>query len=194
MMDTHTQNYLGRLKETLLEIDESKIGFLKERIKHMMGSEMTLFIAGNGGSAATSSHMACDLSKSILGKNPREKTKRLRVISLNDAIPTMTAWGNDEGYKYIFSEQLKNLGRKGDMLLIITGSGNSENILEAVQTAKKKGMETFGLLGFDGGKVKDMLDHYLLVESGDYGIIEDIHGIINHLITDYFKKLLHDPV
>lgn len=188
MMDNHTSSYIKLLIDIYQKVENKKINLLKTKIKDFIGQDKTLFVCGNGGSAATASHMCCDLSKTILKKNPRQNTNRIRVICLNDNIPIMTAWGNDEGYQYIFSEQLKNLGRKGDLLFIITGSGNSANILEVIKTAKEKNIETFGLLGFNGGKAKDLLDDYILVESNDYGIIEDIHGSINHLITDYLKK------
>jgi D-sedoheptulose 7-phosphate isomerase len=191
-IQNHPQAYLDELNKVLSTIDKNKLVKLIGNIQSMVGTKKTLFVCGNGGSAATCSHMACDLGKTILGKNPRESRSRLRVISLNDCIPMMTAWGNDEGYEHIFSEQLRNLASEGDMLLIITGSGNSPNILEAIKTAKDMGLETFGLLGFQGGKAKDMLDDYFLVESENYGILEDIHGIVNHLVTDCLKLNLKE--
>lgn len=187
-INEHPQKYLDELNQVLSTINNDKLVKLIEKIQSMIGTKKTLFVCGNGGSAATSSHMACDLGKTILGKNPRENSKRLRAISLNDCIPMMTAWGNDEGYEHIFSEQLRNLASEGDFLLIITGSGNSPNILEAIKTAKELSVKTYGLLGFQGGKAKEILDDYILVESDNYGIIEDIHGIINHLVTDWLKN------
>lgn len=187
-IETHPQEYLDELNKVLKTIDKEKLIQLIQKIQALIGTKKTLFICGNGGSAATCSHMACDLGKTTLGKNPRSKAERIRVISLNDCVPMMTAWGNDEGYEHIFSEQLRNLGQAGDMLLIITGSGNSPNILEAIKAAKNMGIETYGLLGFFGGRAKEMLDDYLLIESDNYGIVEDIHGIVNHLVTDYLKR------
>lgn len=188
-LQNHPQEYLDELSKVLSTIDKGKLVKLIEKIQTLIGTKKTLFVCGNGGSAATSSHMACDLGKTILGKNPRENGKRLKTISLNDCIPMMTAWGNDAGYEHIFSEQLRNLGQAGDMLLVITGSGNSPNILEAIKVAKEMGIEPYGLLGFRGGKAKDLLDNYLLVESENYGIVEDIHGIVNHLVTDFLKQV-----
>ena len=184
-MKNHTVSYIETLTNVLKSIDTKKIDLLKGKIKKLIGSEKTLFLCGNGGSAATASHMACDLSKTILGKKPRENTKRLRVICLNDSIPIMTAWANDEGFEFVFSEQLRSLGKRGDLLVVITGSGNSKNIVEVVEEAKKLGIETFGLIGFDGGKVKKVVDDCILVNSFDYGIVEDAHHSLNHLITDY---------
>lgn len=187
-MDNQSKEYLHDLILKLQKLDIAKIDHLKTIITALIDSEKTLFICGNGGSAATASHMVCDLGKTILGKNPRLNNKRLRIICLNDSIPLMTAWSNDENYHCIFSEQLKTLGRNGDHLIVITGSGNSTNIIEIVKEAKQMKIKTFGLLGFDGGKVKRLLDDYLLVKSSNYGLVEDIHTIINHLVTDYFKR------
>jgi D-sedoheptulose 7-phosphate isomerase len=187
-LKNHPQDYIDRLKKALGAIDQAKVTMLIEKIQSLIGTERTVFIAGNGGSASTGSHMACDLGKTILGKNPRERETRLRTICLNDSIPLMTAWGNDEGYEHIFSEQLRNLGKKNDLLIIITGSGNSANIVGVAKTAQKMGIGTYGILGFDGGAVKNLLNDFLLIESDDYGIVEDMHMILVHLITDWLKK------
>lgn len=186
-LKNHPGNYINKLKKTLGLINKNSILELITKINSLIGTGHTIFIAGNGGSATTSSHMACDLSKTILGKSPHKNTKRLKVISLNDNIPLMTAWANDEGYEYIFSEQLKNLGKAKDYLIIITGSGNSKNLLNLIETAKRLKIETFGIFGFDGGKAKKTVNKHILVPSNDYGIIEDAHMIINHLITDWLK-------
>ncbi len=143
----------------------------------------TVFIAGNGGSASTASHLACDLAKTTLGSSPREKERRLKAICLSDNVPLMTAWANDEGYDCVFSEQMKNLARPGDLLIVISASGNSPNILQALQTARELGMHTLGLLGFDGGKAKDHTEEHLLVPSYDYGQVEGVHSVVGHMIT-----------
>ena len=185
----HPKKYFKRLNQNIEKVDCKKIVELILQIKKMIGTEKTIFIAGNGGSAALSSHMACDLGKTILGSKPRSNKNRLRIISLVDNISLNTAWANDEGYKYIFSEQLKNLAKKEDFLIVISASGNSENIIESIKIAKKRGLKTFGLLGFNGGKAKKMVDDYIIIKINDYGIIEDSHTIILHLITDWFKHI-----
>lgn len=152
-----------------------------------------VFIAGNGGSAATASHMACDLAKTTLGKAQALPAKRVRAIALTDNAPLITAWGNDVSYDIVFAEQLRNLADAGDLLIVITASGNSPNILEAVKAAKAIGMTTAGLLGFEGGKVRPMLDHAVVVRSSHFGYIEDAHSVINHLITDHLKKSVQTP-
>ena len=146
------------------------------------------FVAGNGGSAATASHMACDFAKTTLGKAKTLPAKRVRAIALTDNAPLITAWGNDVSYDVVFAEQLRNLADAGDLLIVITASGNSPNILEAVRTAKELGLTTVGLLGFEGGKVKPMVDHAVVVRSSHFGYIEDAHSVINHLITDTLKQ------
>jgi D-sedoheptulose 7-phosphate isomerase len=177
--------YIGRLKETLSILDSDKLVMLAEKLRGLQGSERMLFLAGNGGSAATASHATCDLGKTITKNGTRPG---IRAVSLNDNIPALSAWGNDAGYEYVFSGQLKNLARKGDFCILISASGNSANILEAAKAARELGVETFGLLGFDGGKAKDLLDDYLLVRVDDYGIVEDAHMMIFHAITDALKK------
>lgn len=180
--------YIKELISVLSKTDFTKIEQLAEKIKKFINTDKTIFICGNGGNSVTASHIACDLSKTILGKDPKNNNKRLRVISLSDSVSLMSAWANDEGYEYIFSEQLKTLGKKNDLLIVLTGSGNSKNILQAIKEAKKMNIETFGILGNNGGKVKKNLDDYFSITSTDPKISENISEIINHLITDYLSK------
>lgn len=182
------KDYLQRLERVLKSIDCSMLTSLIEKIVSFSKSDKTIFIAGNGGSASTASHMACDLSKTVLIDNLGDKVYRLRVVSLTDNVPLITALANDYGYEYVFSEQLKSFGRSGDMLIVLTGSGNSPNIIQAVLTAKALEIETYGFLGFGGGKVKEILDDILIIDSDNYGLIEDAHMVINHLITDWFRN------
>lgn len=111
-------------------------------------------------------------------------------MSLTDNTPWITALANDIGYEYIFSEQLKNLVKQNDLVIASSGSGNSPNILEGLKAAKFLGAKTVGILGFEGGKAKAMVDSYVLVETDNYGHIEDIHLILNHLITAWFRENL----
>ena len=168
-----------------------------------------VFLIGNGGSASTASHIACDLQKGTLTyghgsafvghvntvvtrhseaqpKNPR----RFRVTSLCDNTELITAWANDSGYEVIFSEQLKTFAEEGDLLIAISASGNSPNIIRAVDVAKLKGMKVIGLTGFAGGKLRELADVPIHVESKDYGIIENCHLIFGHLATKYLQDLV----
>src|SRR5262245_47442652 len=134
----------------------------------------TIYIAGNGGSAATASHWVNDLGKATKksGQVP------MRVMSLSDNVSWLTALANDEGYERIFSGQLDNFARPGDLLIVISASGNSPNLLRAVELARQRGVTTVGLLGFDGGALKNMVDEYLWLptDKGAYGVVESGHS------------------
>jgi D-sedoheptulose 7-phosphate isomerase len=132
--------------------------------------------------------MACDLGKNTIAANE----PRFRVLSLNDNMPLLSALANDVGYEHVFSEQLKNLIRPGDVLISISGSGTSPNILHAMAYARSRAATNIALLGFDGGKAVELADEFVLVPVNDYGIAEDIHMILNHVLTEYFRGRLED--
>ena len=143
----------------------------------------SVFFFGNGGSAATSSHMSQDLGKLTIlpGK------KRFRSQSLADPLPLILAWANDASYAEVFAEQVKSLGRAGDVAVGISGSGNSPNVLRALEEARKIGMQTVGLIGMGGGKMKALCDVPIVVPSGNMQHIEDVHHILLHLVTAYLR-------
>ncbi len=182
--------YLAGLRATLDRLPHDDVHAFARSLHDAYDRGAQVFVVGNGGSAATASHMACDLCKTVLGKAPDGK-KRFRVIALTDNVPLLTAWGNDVGYETVFAEQLKNFAQARDLLVVITGSGNSPNIVEAVHAARALGLRTVGLLGFDGGDVRRVLDQAIIVESDNYGYIEDAHMILTHLVTAYFKQTLN---
>lgn len=169
-------------------LDAGAIATAAEQVRLAFESGRRIFVAGNGGSAATASHMACDFAKTTLGKAQTLPTKRMKAIALTDNVPLITAWGNDVRYDVVFSEQLRNLAEAGDLLIVISASGNSPNILDVLKTAHELGLSTVGLYGFDGGKALAMTDHAVVVRSAHFGYIEDAHSVINHLITDYLKQ------
>jgi D-sedoheptulose 7-phosphate isomerase len=146
-----------------------------------------VLVAGNGGSASTASHLACDLGKTVLGANPTARASRFRVVSLADNVAVLTAWANDEGYETVFAEQVKMLGRPGDVLIVISASGNSPNIIAAVHAAHERGLETIGLLGYDGGAAKHLVDDAIVIACHDYGHVESAHLVLGHLLTEWFK-------
>ena len=183
------QNYIGQLKQTLDGLPLTQINEIKDILLDAYSKNKRIFIIGNGGSAATASHFACDLSKGTTIGNPDMK-KRFKVIALTDNIPLLTAWGNDADYSQIFVEQLKNLLDKDDVVIAISGSGNSENILKAVEYANEKGALTIGLTGFAGGKLKDIAHKCLIVSSDSMEGIEDIHLILEHLICSWLREEL----
>lgn len=143
-----------------------------------------VFLAGNGGSAATASHMANDLMKGVA----QTGKKGFRAIALTDNVALLTAIANDESYEAIFSSQLRELAMPEDLLIVISGSGNSPNIVHVVKSAKKMGVKTLGFLGMGGGKTAKLADLSVIVPSNDYGPIESVHMVFDHLITDYFKQ------
>ncbi len=180
----YVEGLIRCLKVLPLEAIARLLGYLEQAQRE----GRAVFIIGNGGSAATASHMACDLAKNTFDPREGEPTQRLRVMSLTDNVSWITALGNDIGYEYIFSEQLRNLVRPGDLVIAITGSGNSPNIIHGVEVARSLGATVVGLLGFKGGKVLELLDDYVLVASDNYGHIEDIHLVINHILVAYLKS------
>ncbi len=182
--------YLVGLRATLDRLPHDDVHAFTRSLHNAYDRGTQVFVIGNGGSAATASHMACDLCKTVLGKAPGGK-KRFRVIALTDNVPLLTAWGNDVGYETVFAEQLRNFAQAGDLLVVITGSGNSPNIVEAVHAARALGLRTVGLLGFNGGDVRRLLDQTIIIESDNYGYIEDAHMILTHLVTAYFKEALN---
>ncbi len=149
-----------------------------------------VFVMGNGGSAVLASHFACDLSKGTLKNVYDDKEKRFRVISLTDNTALMTAYSNDLDYEHVFSQQLRNLINTEDIVIGISSSGNSKNIINAINLAKKNKAITIGLLGFDGGKLKDLADFKILVNNYDYGIVEDIHSALQHMICSIIREKL----
>ena len=143
-----------------------------------------IFFCGNGGSASTASHFTSDLAKGTIV----EGVPRFKVLSLADNIPQMLAWGNDSCYEDIFIEQLKNLMEPGDVVVGISGSGNSGNVLRAIEYANENDGTTVGITGFDGGKIKDMVDLCLIVPVHNMQKTEDIHMLVDHLTTLMLKE------
>jgi D-sedoheptulose 7-phosphate isomerase len=172
------EDYLATVRHTLTDLPKAKIQSLVDLILSARAADKQIFVFGNGGSAATASHFACDLGKGTIQPSKR----RLRVISLCDQIPMMTAWANDADYSDIFVEQLRNLVNEHDLVIGISSSGNSPNVLKALQYAKDRGAATVALTGFRGGKVKDIVDECFIVPSTSVQIIEDVHLILGHVI------------
>ncbi len=145
-----------------------------------------IFIMGNGGSAATASHFALDLAKNTI--TPR--APRLKAISLTDHVPLITAWSNDTAYEHIFEEQLANMIEAGDVVIGISTSGNSPNVINALLLAKKSGAATVGLLGARGGLMKNLVDAYILAPGQNIEQEEDAHMILAHVITRHMRQVV----
>ncbi|RMF94501.1 MAG: SIS domain-containing protein [Candidatus Schekmanbacteria bacterium] len=180
------KEYLNDISDIVQKIPVQKIEEIVDLLMNAYDSEKQIFLFGNGGSASSASHMACDLGKGTVV----EGKKRFKVISLSDSIPLMTAYANDYDYEYIFSEQLKNLVNEGDIAFGLSGSGNSKNVLNALKTAKEKKAITVGLTGFEGGKMASLCDKCIIVPSDNMQKIEDLHLIICHTIFSRIRDLL----
>jgi len=182
------QHYLTRLGEVLQEIPHQQVDEIRSVLLHAYDKDRRIFIFGNGGSAALASHFACDLGKGVtMGCNG---TKRFRAIALTDSVPMMTAWANDSHYEDIFAEQLKNLIEAGDVAFAISASGNSPNVLKALEVARHAGGYCVGLGGYDGGKMKPLCDMCLVVPSVNMQLIEDLHLSIAHALFTTIRHRL----
>lgn len=181
--------YVTELKSVLEELDVKHIEAVLGALEEAYQNGKQIFIAGNGGSAATASHMACDLGKSIVPISAGEDVRGMRALSLTDNVAWMTAIANDIGYDAIFSEQLRTLMQPNDVFLVISASGNSPNVVRGAEVAHKMGGKVISFLGFDGGAMKDLSDLFVLVERDHYGFVEDVHMVLDHLITAYFRKV-----
>lgn len=184
------RNYLADTRATLDKLSVQQIQTVIDELQAAYRDGRQVLIVGNGGSAASATHLAVDLSKTVLGSPVNRGAKRFRALSLTTDISTITAWANDFSFDHVFAEQIEALGQPGDLLVVITGSGNSANIIAGVETAKRLGLRAIGLLGFDGGSVKGMLDAHVLVQSDDYGHVEDMHMVLVHLVTAYFAGII----
>jgi D-sedoheptulose 7-phosphate isomerase len=186
-IDDYSKSYIDYLTSVLNSISLSDIEkFIKVLLESRERASSVFFI-GNGGSAATASHFANDIA---IGSKTDEKP--FRAISLCDNQAVITAIANDDGYEEIFSQQLQVLLKKQDVVIAISASGNSPNLIRAIETAKKMSAITVGISAFDGGKMKEMVDVSLHVptEKGEYGPAEDAHMVLDHLVSSYLMRLV----
>lgn len=179
--------YVKYLKSVLEAVDPKEIGRFIGTLLDARSRGATVFFIGNGGSAATASHFANDLS---IGTNSYDKP--FRVVSLTDNVAVITAIGNDFGYEDIFVRQLQVLGKKGDVVVAISASGNSPNLLKAFEFAASAGIKTVAITAFDGGKMKPMADEGIHVPTGpkEYGPAEDAHMVLDHLVGAYLMRCI----
>ena len=179
-------DYVTKIAEMTQLVNGTEVKALVDAIADAYENERMVFIAGNGGSGANASHLCEDLGKGTLSDFDRQK--RLKVISLTNNTPYILAWANDEGYDRIFVEQLRNLAQEGALLIVISGSGNSPNVLRAVEYANANGMQSFGICGYDGGTLKQIAHQSLHVASMDMGAVEAVHGIVFHYLVDALRE------
>jgi len=176
------RDYFAGLSELIGRLPWGRIEELVGILRDARKKGSCVFVFGNGGSAATASHFACDLGKGTV----REGVPRFRVVTLHD-LATFSAYANDCGYDTVFVEPLKNLARPGDVAIGISASGNSPNVLRAVEAAREMGLRTVGITGYQGGQLRDLVDLCIIVPSEDMQWIEDMHLAILHAV---FRALL----
>ncbi len=186
MPNTFAATYLAAQEEADLQLNGPGLVEQIAILEKAYVEDRQIIVFGNGGSASTASHFVCDLGKGTVQPGLR----RFRILSVNDNLPMLTAYGNDLSYDAIFAEPLKNYLRPGDVVIGITASGNSPNILQAMTVAKEMGAVTLGWIGFGGGKLKDMVDSHITLESRNYGVVECAHVILHHIIAQWFMKRL----
>ena len=191
-MEDYIKSFLTELNAEINKVSWKEIAFGIKILQTAYEYDGKIFAIGNGGSAAIASHFSNDLNKTVFGQKGEKQTKRFQVICLADNTATLTAWANDVGFEDIFSEQLKNFAQEKDVLIAISSSGNSPNIIKAVNTAKGLHLSVIGMLGFDGGQLLSLADAKIHIPSQKYEIIESAHDSICHLITTHFKEAIKE--
>ncbi|MBI4494676.1 MAG: SIS domain-containing protein [Chloroflexi bacterium] len=186
--NSHTvaTDYLATLAGVLSLVPRQPLARALELLLQARATGRRVYLIGNGGSAATASHFAVDLAKTARGGGQRP----LRAFALADSVPTLTAWANDTAYERVFAEPLAALVEPGDIVIAISASGNSPNILAGLRAAAASGARTIGLLGFDGGAARQLVEVALHVPVNDYGLVEDAHSAIGHALTAALRRTL----
>lgn len=182
------KEYLENVKMVFDSVDVTTVGKFVDLLVDAYKKEKTIFVIGNGGSASCASHFAQDLSKGVF--LDRTITNRIRTISLCDNIAYITAVGNDDGYEYIFETQLKALARPDDILIAISGSGNSKNVIRAIEYSKNIGATVVGVSGFNGGELLKLADLCLHVPLREMCTVEGVHSVVLHYIVLRVREIL----
>ncbi|MBN1364208.1 MAG: SIS domain-containing protein [Syntrophaceae bacterium] len=183
------KKYLRLLEKRMSALNIKQINQIVNILKSAYDNERTIFTMGNGGSGTTASHIVCDFNRGVSAN----LVKKFKVVCLNDNVSSMSAIANDMGYNVIFEEQLKNFLQPGDVVIGISASGNSRNIIKAIQYANKQGAVTVGFCGFDGGKLKKIVKYPIHIKTNDMKIAEDIHSIISHILMKILSTQLLKP-
>jgi len=175
------KTYTSKLNQAISNLDIKNLKLASNLIKSAIEKSNTIYVCGNGGSAAIANHYVCDFLKYF-----RQRSKfNPKIISLSNSIETISAIANDMDYKYVFKYQLESLYKKGDILLIISSSGNSKNIKEVVNFANKKNIKTIGFSGFTGGFLKKKASISLHINAKNYGLAEDSHHVLMHILLQF---------
>ena len=180
------KDYYAREIKIIQDLDVAELNKAMNALLACYDREGTVYVFGNGGSSATASHMVCDFNKGTCSN----VEKRFRFVCLNDNVPTLMAVANDVSFDDVFYYQLENKLREGDLVLAISGSGNSKNVVKAVEYAKKQGIEVMGMTGYDGGRLDKLSDYHLRVPADDMQIAEDLHMGFDHMMMQIFWRYL----
>lgn len=176
--------YRARTIEQWKRLDLEALAKVAAIVERAQAAGRFIWVCGNGGSAASAAHVGCDFGKTA----SRPRAKPLKCVSLADNTAFLTAIGNDLSFDEIFSRQLENVVAKDDVVVLISGSGNSANLVAAAKLARRRGARVVSLLGFEGGRLKSLSDEILLIPSDQYGVIEDLHMAVAHILTFYLKQ------
>ncbi len=186
---TSLKEYFANDAELFGKVDLTRVNELIAALERARSEGRHVFLFGNGGSAATALHFACDLGKGTV----KPDLPRFKVVCLNESISTLTAYANDMGYENIFSEPLISLSERGDLAIAFSASGNSPNVVRAMQAARERGLTTIGFTGFDGGKLNNLVHINLHIPSRSFGHVEDLHLAICHAICEMLKLKHESP-
>jgi phosphoheptose isomerase len=186
----YLDSYASQVSAAFASVDRNRLRDAAECLRTAIAAGQTLFSCGNGGSCAIANHLNCDFLKGV----QQGTGLRPRVVSLSSNTETITAIANDISFDEVFALQLRSLGRPGDVLIAITSSGNSPNILEALTWARENGLRTIAMTGFDGGAARTLAEIPLHVAAENYGVVEDVHQSLMHLLAQYLRQThLIDP-
>lgn len=188
-IDAYWSVYADQLAAAAKGVDPGSLQAAADLITQTIKADGWVYACGNGGSAAIANHLHCDFTKGVATDTPY----RPRIISLSANIETITAIGNDISYADIFAYQLKQAGRAGDLLITVSSSGDSDNIVRAIETAKSQGMRSVALTGFAGGRSRAMADVSIHVPAGNYGVVEDLHQSMMHVLAQFIRQAAMAP-
>jgi D-sedoheptulose 7-phosphate isomerase len=188
-MQDYINNLINEVKNTIEALPVNEIAKALNIIQAVYERDARIYIFGNGGSLALATHWVSDFNKTVFSHNLEKHSRRFQAMRVPSTEEEMSAWANDVGYEMIFAGPLQNYLREGDCVIAISSSGNSANIVKAVELAKRNHVPVIGLSGFDGGKLNELADVKILVKTakGKYEIVEGIHAVILHMITKYFQ-------
>lgn len=189
-MENYIKKFAKKITGLLQNLPEYEIAKAINMLEAAYERDGRIYVFGNGGSLSLATHWVSDFNKTIFSHYLDAKTRRFQAIRLPSTEEELTAWANDVGYDMVFAGPLQNYLQEYDTVVAISSSGNSKNILKAVQLAKKHKIPIIGLSGFDGGKLNDLADAKILIRTkkGEYGLVESVHASILHLMTEYFKE------